>query len=111
MEQLTGTYEGNNLPPGDLFLRVSLHIAEDGSITGLFGTFLDNPVTGKVTIPDPGMNQIQLEFQSAREGSWSLWNVSIGTIRGDEIKLIARANWQIGDVDHLGIFAWTLSKQ
>lgn len=109
MEQLVGTYEGNL--PGDMMPRVSLHIAEDGSITGLFGPFLDNPVTGKVTIADPGMNQFQLEFQSAWEGSWSLWNASIGTIRGDEIYLIARQEMKISDVDHLGIFDWTLSKQ
>jgi hypothetical protein len=109
MQQLAGTYEGNL--PGDMMPRVSLHIAEDGSITGLFGPFLDNPVTGKVTIPDPGMNQFQLEFQSAWEGSWSLWNASIGSIRADEIYLIARQEMKISDVDHLGIFDWTLEKQ
>ena len=106
MEQLAGTYEGNM--PGDLMPRLRLNIAGNGSVTGAVSVaFYDHEVTGEVIIPDPGVSQFQLDFQSLLGRDDMSYYTTIGTSRGDEIYLITK---HVLNGELKGAFVLTLVK-
>ncbi len=106
MDQIAGTHE--EIIPLDPLYAITLHIAEDGSVSGNWTPTCE--IFGKVTIPDPGFNQFLLEAEWCQPGP-DIPNQSIsgvGTIRDGGIVMITE--WRIGGA-HFATFEWEFGWQ